>query len=59
MFNVPLGSTVALVASICLYPWVFALFRACTEPRRAPARRSETPLVHDIDNIWQAIYYPG
>ena len=43
LMHVPLGSTVAFTASICLY-YILEL-RACAEPNRPPARRGEAPIV--------------
>ena len=43
MIDIPLGSTVAFTTSTCLiHP---RPLRACAEPRPAPARRGEAPLV--------------
>ena len=47
ILNVPLGSTVASTASICLHYVHPRQLRACSEPRRASGRRDEAPLVHD------------
>ena len=52
ILNVPLGSTVAFTASICLH---LQSLRACPEQRRASARRGEPPLVK---GIWKEISDP-